>query len=86
MPRSRRFLAESLSSHIESSATRGGRIRRRVVSSEMPTNSPGRLYTYFSAGRSGRPARAPHRRAYVTRSPRLAIGLAIGLLVVYCLF
>ena len=86
MPRSRRFLAESLSSHIESSATRGGRIRRRVVSSEMPTNSPGRLYTYFSAGSLELPDREQQRRGYVTRSPRLASGLAIGLLVVYCLF
>lgn len=86
MPRSRRFLAESLSSHIESNATRGGRIRRRVVSSEMPTNSPGRLYTYFSAGSLELPDREQQRRGYVTRSPRLAIGLAIGLLVVYCLF
>ncbi|MGN0845398.1 MAG: hypothetical protein ACI4QT_09295 [Kiritimatiellia bacterium] len=86
MPRSRRFLAESLSSHIESSTTRRGRIRRRVVSSELPTDSPGRLYTYFSAGSLELPEREQQRRGYVTRSPRLAILLAIALVIVYCLF
>ncbi len=86
MARLRSFLAAGLSSHIDSSLERNQRIRRRIVSSELPSDSPGRLYTYISAGGLELPDDEKERRRYVARSPRLAIVLALLLLVIYFCF
>ena len=51
----------------------------------MPSDSPGKLYTYVSAGRVELPSETRYRRRFVARSPRLAIALAAAIALVWLL-
>lgn len=79
--------AASLLPQIEEElASRRGRFRRRIVDSELPDDSPGKLYTLVSAGSLELPDDERERRRWVRRSPRLAIALAAALAAVWILF
>lgn len=89
MPKRRHTLtdspAASLFPQMREELERTGRIRRRRVDADLPSDSPGKLYTYVSAGRVELPGETGNRRRFVARSPRLAIALAAALVVVWFL-
>ena len=72
--------AACLLPQLEETARRQARVRRRRIETDgVPDDSPGRLYTYFSAGTLQLPEEERDRRLRVRRSPRLALAL-LGLL------
>ena len=77
--------AASLFPQMREEMERTGRIRRRRVDADMPSDSPGKLYTYVSAGRVELPSETRYRRRFVARSPRLAIALAAAIALVWLL-
>ena len=85
--RKRRSLADSpaacLLPQMREEMERTGRIRRRRVESDLPSDSPGKLFTLVSAGRVELPGEERYRRRFVARSPRLAIFLAAVLAFVW---
>lgn len=87
MVRRRRSLtdspAASLFPQMRKELERTGRIRRRRVESDIPSDSPGKLFTLVSAGRVELPGEEPYRRRFVARSPWLAISLAVVLALVW---
>ena len=89
MPKRRHTLtdspAASLFPQMREELERTGRIRRRRVDADLPSDSPGKLYTYVSAGRVELPGETGNRRRFVARSPRLAIALAAAMVLVWFL-
>ena len=87
MPKRRHTLtdspAASLFPQMREEMERTGRIRRRRVDADLPSDSPGKLYTLVSAGRVELPGEERYRRRFVARSPRLAIFLAAVLAFVW---
>ena len=77
--------AASLFPQMREELERTGRIRRRRVDADLTTDSPGKLYTYVSAGRVELPGETDSRRRFVARSPRLAFALAAALVIVWLL-
>ncbi|MBQ9727810.1 MAG: hypothetical protein IJV65_09945 [Kiritimatiellae bacterium] len=77
--------AASLFPQMREELERTGRIRRRRVDADLPSDSPGKLYTYVSAGRVELPGETGYRRRFVARSPKLAIVLAAALCLVWLL-
>ena len=77
--------AASLFPQMREEMERTGRIRRRRGDADLPSDSPGKLYTYVSAGRVELPGDVRYRRRFVARSPRLAFALAAALVVVWFL-
>lgn len=76
--------AACLLPQIEEAERRQARVRRRRIETDgVPADSPGRLYTYFSAGTLELPEEERDRRLRIRRSPRLALALAVLLLVVW---
>ncbi len=77
--------AASLFPQIREELERTGRIRRRRVDADLPSDSPGKLYTYVSAGRVELPSETRDCRRFVVRSPRLAFALAAAIVLVWFL-